>query len=369
MSKESFIEDAYLNTNFGGPEKIYTYLKKNYHDIKITKEEIKTFLNKQEQEQILKKQKPPKALGHIVASFPFEIVQMDIFDFSKYASDNHNYKYMMAFVDVFTRFAVIYPMKTKNIDDTTSALQAFINLTPPVIIMSDNDSSFLGDKFQDVLDEHNIILEPNVKGDHFALGIIDNFAKRIRDFFSKINLKYKINKYNWVDNMNQFISKYNDSPHMALDGLSPMDAVDPKNYAKIFEINARKGLKNKTVSDLQPGDKVRIKIAGMFSKGSEPQYSDKVYIVETVRGSTIHLYGGEIKKRYNLLKVPKETESSTKNIMKVAAEKAKVIKEVKKIDPKEENITREKRSTAGKFKSEKFSDTDLSLIKSKPKQL
>jgi hypothetical protein len=68
------------------------------------------------------------------------------------------------------------------------------------------------------------------------------------------------------------------------------------------------------------------------------------------------------------LKVPKETQSSTKNIMKVAAEKAKVIKEVKKIDPKEENITREKRSTAGKFKSEKFSDTDLSSIKFKPKR-
>ena len=68
-----------------------------------------------------------------------------------------------------------------------------------------------------------------------------------------------------------------------------------KNFAKIFEINSRKGLKNKTVSDLQPGDKVRIKIAGMFSKGSEPQYSDTVYTVETVRGSTIYLIGGEVK--------------------------------------------------------------------------
>jgi hypothetical protein len=344
MSKESFIEDAYNETNFGGPEKIYTYLKKNYHDIKITKQEIKNYLNKQEQEQILKKQKPPKALGHIVASFPFEIVQMDIFDFSKYASDNHNYKYMMAFVDVFTRYAFVLPMKTKNIDDTSSTLEVFIKSTStPIILMSDNDSSFLGDKFQDVLDEHNIILEPNVKGDHFALGIIDNFAKRIRDFFSKINLKYKINKYNWVDNISYFIKKYNESPHMALDGLTPVEALDDKNFAKIFEMNARKGLKNKTVSDLQPGDKVRIKIAGMFAKGSEPQYSDEVYIVETVRGSTIHLSNGEIKKRYNLLKVPKETESSTKNIMKVAAEKVKVVKETKKIDPKEENIQRESR--------------------------
>jgi hypothetical protein len=149
----------------------------------------------------------------------------------------------------------------------------------------------LGEKFQDLLDTHDIILEPNVKGDHFALGIIDNFAKRIRDFFSKINLKYNINKYSWVDNIPQFITTYNKSPHMALDGLSPLEALQDENFSKIFEINARKGLKNKTVSDLEPGDKVRIKIAGMFSKGSEPQYSDKVYTVETVRGSTIYLIG------------------------------------------------------------------------------
>jgi ribosomal protein L21E len=140
---------------------------------------------------------------------------------------------------------------------------------------------------------------------------------------------------------------------MALDGLSPFEALEKSNYAKIYEINARKGLKNKTVSDLEPGDKVRIKIAGMFSKGSEPQYSDKVYTVETVRGSTIHLNDGEVKKRYNLLKVPRDTQSSIKNIMKVSAEKAKVKKaiEAKNIEGAQiyaENSIRKKNEYNGK---------------------
>ena len=153
---------------------------------------------------------------------------------------------------------------------------------------------------------------------------------------------------------------------MALDGLSPFEALEKSNYAKIYEINARKGLKNKTVSDLEPGDKVRIKIAGMFSKGSEPQYSDKVYTVETVRGSTIHLNDGEIKKRYNLLKVPRDTESSIKNIMKVSAEKAKVKKETNKIDPKGENITQ--RETRSRKQRDLFSNTEHSSLSSKPKR-
>ena len=46
--------------------------------------------------------------------------------------------------------------------------------------MSDNDSSFLGSEFQKVLVKHDIHHDPNAVGDHNALGIIDNFAKRIK---------------------------------------------------------------------------------------------------------------------------------------------------------------------------------------------
>jgi hypothetical protein len=189
--------------------------------------------------------------------------------------------------------------------------------------MSDNDSAFTGEKFQSLLDENNIIFEPNVVGDHFALGIIDNFARRIKEYFTKKNLKVKTDKYRWVNFLLPFIVKYNESPHMALDGLSPIESTYPENYAKIYGLNAVKGLKNKTVSDLEIGDKVRIKVAGKFSKSSEPQYSDEVYTVESVKGSTIHLSNGEVKKRNNLLKVPKETQSSSKNVVTKALEKAK----------------------------------------------
>jgi hypothetical protein len=322
---ENLIEEARDETNLGGPEKIYTYLQKYHKDAQISRADIKEYVAKQEDEQILKKQNIKKAgLGHIVASYILEIVQMDLFDLSKYDSSNDGYKYIMAFVDVFTRFAVCVPMKTKSIDDTTNALNTFISsLGVPIILMSDNDSAFTGEKFQSLLDENNIIFEPNVVGDHFALGIIDNFARRIKEYFTKKNLKVKTDKYRWVNFLLPFIVKYNESPHMALDGLSPIESAYPENYAKIYGINAVKGLKNKTVSDLEIGDKVRIKVAGKFSKSSEPQYSDEVYTVESVKGSTIHLSNGEVKKRNNLLKVPKETQSSSKNVVTKALEKAK----------------------------------------------
>ena len=163
----------------------------------------------------------------------------------------------------------------------------------------------------------------------------------LHDVFAKKFLKYKTK--NWVQYLTEVIDSYNDSPHSALDGLTPLQALEKKNFTKIFEINSIKGLKNKTVSDLEVGDKVRVRIAGMFTKSSEPQYSDKVYTVETVKGSTIYLSDGEVKKRYDLLKVPNDTITNDKNVIIQAKEKSKAKKANIKAGVSKKNIIREPR--------------------------
>lgn len=351
----NLIEEAYEETSYGGLEKIFKYLNQYHKDANITKADIKEYLEDQEQEQLLKQKNGPKALGHIVASYPFEIVQMDIYDLFKYEKYNKGFKYLMAFVDVFTRIGVLFPMKTKTIDDTTRSLNDFIKSSKhtPKILMCDNDGSFTGKQFQEYLDEKGIILDTNIKGDHFALGIIDNFAKRIKLFFAKKNLKNKNKSYNWTDYLIEFINKYNKSPHFALDGLTPEQANKKENFTKIFQINNIKGLKNKTVSDIEPNDKVRIKISGQFTKSSEPQYSDEIYIVESVNGSTIHLNNNKSYKRYSLLKIPKTTQQSdTKNIIRISNDIARSNRLNKREGVDRSNIIqtaegqRSKRSTA-----------------------
>ena len=339
---DEIIEEAYEETNYGATDKIYSYLKKHNLEKGITKKDIHDFLDKQEQEQILKQTRKPKAQGHIVSSFPNEIAQIDIFDLSKYENYNKHVKYIFAYMDVFSRFAFALPMKTKNIDDTTEALEKIIKVFgAPKIIISDNDSSFLGSKFQDLLEENDIILNTNVKDDHLALGIIDNFAKRLKMVFSKIFIKFKTK--NWIDHLADVVRRYNLSPHPSLGELSPDEALEEKNKTKIFEINNIKSLKNKTVVDLEPGDKVRIKIGGTFTKSSEPQFSDEIYTVESVDNTVVHLTNGEKKKRYNLLKVPKETiiKSNEKNVITQVSNKARENRRNKKAGVSEENIIRE----------------------------
>jgi len=89
--------------------------------------------------------------------------------------------------------------------------------------------------------------------------------------------------------------------------------MDEKNYNEILYWNVLKNQENKTVSDLKVDDKVRIKISGMFTKGTEPKWSDEFYIVKKVNGTTITLNNDKRYKRTNLLKIPKNTEAGTTN--------------------------------------------------------
>jgi hypothetical protein len=64
----------------------------------------------------------------------------------------------------------------------------------PRSILSDHDSSFLSKEFTEHLDKLQIPLNVNAISDHHALGIIDNFAKRIKTILTAMFLKNKNTK-------------------------------------------------------------------------------------------------------------------------------------------------------------------------------
>ena len=78
---------------------------------------------------------------------------------------------------------------------------------------------------------------------------------------------------------------------------------------------------NKRITDLEINDKVRK--YSLFKKSISkpsitPAWSDDVFYVLKVDGSTVYLNDGSKNKRYNLLRVPDDTEitnDKTKNVI------------------------------------------------------
>ena len=321
------IDDFYEKLNYPSLEKLFKAISEKHKDIK--KSDVKLFLDSQNETQILKVETKTKSSGgHIVALFPNESWQIDFYELLDYGKSNNGYLHIFACIDIFTRKVYCVPTKKKDSKSACDALQKIIDESgeAPKIIMSDNDSSFKSDDFQALLDTYHIVLDMNVVGDHNSLGVIDNFAKRLKMALSKKFIRNK--STNWIDNLQQIIDNYNNQANSSIDDIKPNEAHLEENQENIFEINLIKGKMNKTVSDLKEGDHVRIKIKGKFSKGSDAQWSDNVYLVKKVKGGNIELDDDEVKKRGNLLKVIAPL-TRTENVIKEAKKDAKVERKLK----------------------------------------
>jgi transposase InsO family protein len=335
---EEYLNKIWIENLYPAKAKLLKIAKESRPEIKAN--EVNDFLDAKQSYQLLKESKKLKAnTGHVVAYRINEIWQIDIFDMTRYAGSNKGYKYMFACMDVFTRYGYIVPMKNKDITSTTTALKEILSKnksgpqSSPNLIISDNDSSFMGEMFQKVLTDHDIHHSPNAIEDHNSLGIIDNFAKRIKRILTAQFLETK-NK-NWIDNIQEIIKTYNNSSHSSLGGFTPAEAMkdNEKLNQYLFLVNTRKSQKNINASDLSIGDKVRIRIGNRFAKGTDPRYSDTIHKVKEIYGNNILLDNDRKYIRINLLKVPDNTESTDKpNIIQVAKTKQKVKRFLKSND-------------------------------------
>jgi hypothetical protein len=340
------LEKYYKKFNFPAAS---TFLKQLKNEgLKYTKQEVDDFIKSRTEQQQTKIQvEKKKDLGRIVAYYPLSLIQMDIFDLAKYYRDNQGYKYILCIIDVYSRKVWCYKMKNKDNNNVFESFHKFMtdsNLKKytPTILMSDNDSTFINEKFQQILQSNKIIHQSNVVGDHHALGLIDSFARTLKKTFTRIFLQN--DSTNWTSHINEVVDNFNDMPNSAIDNIKPNDAFLEKNHRKIYDINYEKSLYNNGKSDIEVNDKVRIKLTGTFRKGTEAKYTDDVYTVKKVNGKSITLDNDEVYKRTSLLIVPKSTKTDEKNVIVKVNKQNKVDRALKGEGVDLENILENKRT-------------------------
>lgn len=313
VKEYELIKNVYENNNYPSYDRLVKLVKQQ--DKTITRDLIKKWIESQTEIQLLRIQAKEKPAGHITVDYLNEVWNIDIFDFSKYYRDNNNYKYMFVAIDIFSRKVFIEPLTEKNSEACASALQVIImeNKVKPRLISSDDDGAFNSKPFNKILEINKIAHHTTIRGDHNALGIIDSFARKLRLIISRMFIRNKNTR--WITNIKDIINKYNDTPHPALGKLTPNQATEEENHYIIYQINQAKKKITKTTSNLKVGDKVRKTTKNIFSKKSEPIWSDEVYEVVKVSGQRITLNNGTIYKRGSLLKVPNTTTSTEQNVI------------------------------------------------------
>ena len=310
------IAKIYAENFYPSLNELYKILQEE--GISITKAKVKEFLDTQLEQQITKETKiMKKDDGAIIASYPDQLWQLDIFILQKYVKYNKGYRDMLCAVDVFTRRAYVVSMKQKDLESVMQAIKMMFKLYGvPDNIMSDSDSTFTSHEFQKLMKEKEITHDMVPVGDHKSLGIVDRFARTLKTKLTKIFIARK--ETNWIDYIDKVVEKYNNTEHSGIGDIKPIHANEPYYVHLIAAINKEKSLKNERKADLTIGDKVRVvQMDSIFQKGTEGKYSDEVYTVKHIQGKNITLNNGVVKKRYFLLHVPNDTVGSVEqNVIK-----------------------------------------------------
>jgi hypothetical protein len=228
------------------------------------------------------------------------------------------FKYLIC-IDIISRKAYIYPIKTKRVGDILIAYDIFLSELKTDIAALDNsydaymrnlpfsitaDDGFNTKAFIDRNKELGIPIDTQTaKDDHISagnrLGIIDRFTRTIKSIISRY-VNSGINS-NYIKELKELINNYNNTEHASLHGLTPNDVFSSRDarydiMKQGMEINNRLLTNRYTFN---PDDKVRAITKQTDFEKEGPRFSSEIYEIVDQIGSKYKIrdISGKIQKK------------------------------------------------------------------------
>ena len=92
----------------------------------------------------------------VVMNLIDEIHSCDLVDMTKYFRMNKGYKYIFTNIDIFSKYAWSFPLKTKTIEEIKSCFQKIFKERKPKFIWADQESSFFSKEMLKFFEDHNV---------------------------------------------------------------------------------------------------------------------------------------------------------------------------------------------------------------------
>ncbi len=328
------MEANYEKYKYPSAFKFYKIMKKINPEIKF--EEVDSFIKQQKSYQLHKK--PRKQIqGHIVAYAENALWFIDLLDMSNYSRQNKGYKWILLAIDTFTRKAYATALKNKTkfeVKNGFEQMYATLGKQPSVkLVITDSGNEFLNKPVQDLFKELKIKHGTVEIGDHNALGLIDRLSRTIKEMIFK-DFTEK-NSVKWADNLQDYISAYNDRPHSGILDYSPNEAN--QHARELIDLNADKSMP--VEHNFVIGETVRKKLARpTFTKGYKQIWSKRTYTIKSISGVHAILNNDEKIRLDSLQKVIESDSSESEAEIDKVEKEAKIDKKIKKEGIDQENI-------------------------------
>jgi hypothetical protein len=200
-SHEAIIKRVYydVKTGFGSIAK--TLKKAQEIALSITREEVTTFLAKQEHRQAKRRRKD----NSYVAFGPREQFQVDLADFGLTGP----FRYALVAIDIFTKKLVVIPIKGKTSAESAVAFEEVLKiLDVPNFVYTDEGGEFAG--AFDVMLTYNLIKHVVSRS---SAPFVERSIRTLRDGISVRLNALKQEKKEWYKMIPFVVNQYNSTPH------------------------------------------------------------------------------------------------------------------------------------------------------------
>ena len=253
MSKQEIIANVYYDKSGFGSKKI-TLDDAKKKDKTTTMQDVEEFFKINIEEK-----RKQRGQNSFVAPYTNYTFQIDLFFISKKDLENQKFNVGLVLIDVFTKYAIVVPIKSKDPSDYLAGLMEGLNKmnNKPELIYDDDEGNLNSHVVNEYLTKEKIELHRTRGHPAFAERLIRTFKDKL---FKRIEADEKKEKQNirWTDYIFEIMLTYNNKDVHSATKFTPKDARLKKNE---LEVKLNIGLQTKrsrTYPDLEKGDKVKV---------------------------------------------------------------------------------------------------------------
>ena len=222
----------------------------------------------------------------VIVNYINEIHSADLVDMTQYSKMNRGYKYIFTNIDIFSKIAYAFPLKSKKIQDIKPCFEKIFKKNKPKYIWTDKEPAFLSKEMQQFFEDNNVkIYHTN---SHLKAVIIERFNRSLRELMMKEFVKN--DNTVWYNILPKLINIYNSRYHFTIK-MKPIQVN--KNNEKYIKENIYTYNKTTKTPKFKIGDLVRIslKTRKIFDKASANiKWSEELFKIHSIIKSNVITY-------------------------------------------------------------------------------
>ena len=227
---KAVLENIYSNPNeaasFSGAAKLQESLKSHGHI--VSKYKINKYLEGKPSYALFREKRKSFQRNNITLAGVNDLFQADLFSISKLDKDNDGVKYILAVIDVFSRYAWLRPLTNKTPRTVSKAFESILKEGRiPKSLNTDMGSEFRGE-FKKLMDKYHInhYFSLNETKCAYVERLIRSLKNRIFRYLEEKNTS------NYISQIQNIVQNYNHTKHRSI-GIQPAQ-VTKANENLIF---------------------------------------------------------------------------------------------------------------------------------------